>query len=137
MVFATSLLVLYGYSLWHSIGRDELYVQLGCIGLPVCGFLFVYCGLPCEVRAFTLGTDAKTGLGLMCCTRDDIPLYNFYHTLWHLASGVGPLLAVWYFESLRAAGIADENVKYLPFYGLVTGVVLNTFGTVMGKFPVD
>ena len=34
MVFATSLLVLYGYSLWHSIGRDELYVQLGSIGLP-------------------------------------------------------------------------------------------------------
>jgi hypothetical protein len=44
----------------------------------------------------------KTILTPFCCIRSERPLYNSIHSLWHVASGCGPLLSVWLFSCLSA-----------------------------------
>lgn len=127
-IFATSLLVLYGYSVHSSYYHNEAYFLLGMMGLPVALFLIAYCGMPADITIDKLS---------QCCLRTDRPMYNTVHTLWHLASGVGPLLAVWYFRHLEVRGIHDPYIQQLPLWGVVGGTMLNAVGGYAGIMPLD
>jgi hypothetical protein len=100
-VFAMSLMFVYLWSMIHSYWNHEIYFNLGILGLPVCTFLISYCGMPADIVV----VDEVTG----CCIRGDRPFYNMVHSLWHVVSGSGVILAVWYFseyDSVTAAASA-------------------------------
>jgi len=97
-VFAMSLMFVYLWSMIHSYWNHEIYFNLGILGLPVCTFLISYCGMPADIVV----VDEVTG----CCIRGDRPFYNMVHSLWHVVSGSGVILAIWYFseyDSVTAA----------------------------------
>ncbi len=137
-IFATSLLVIFMYSLVSSYYLNQTYFLAGVLGLPVAAFLLVYCGMPADVTMDASGT---------CCTRSSRPLYDSVHTLWHLVSGTGPVLSAWYFYSLRAQGERQfddvdgaglwEGAAIMPAVAVLVGVCINVVGNIAGVMPLD
>ena len=81
-IFATSLLVIFVWSMYVSYTFSSFYFYFGVLGIPVAGFLLVYCGMPADIISVSQGT--------MCCyVREDRPVYMIVHACWHIASGVG------------------------------------------------
>jgi hypothetical protein len=68
-----------------------MYFKLGTLGIGVAAFLLVYCGMPAEISVVRETPD------VCCYLRSDRKLYNIVHSLWHLASGCGPVLSTWLF----------------------------------------
>jgi hypothetical protein len=156
-VFATSLLVAYGWSLYLSYGVYDGYFAFGLVGIPVAIFLLIYCGMPAEI-SITNGSTAQS----FCCTRSDRPLYNSVHALWHLASGCGPILSVWLFAALSQEHTAimaldggsermvmgsvlslewkvwfPLSLPVVPTVALLAGVALNATGNLLGVMPME
>lgn len=158
-VFATSLLVAYGWSLYLSYGIYDEYFAFGLIGIPVAIFLLVYCGMPAEISIVNGSTSQS-----FCCTRSDRPLYNSVHAVWHLASGCGPILSVWLFAALSQehsarmilnGGVGTEHMvmgsvqslewrvwfplslPVVPTVALLAGVALNATGNLLGIMPME
>ncbi|KAJ1431000.1 hypothetical protein B484DRAFT_395643 [Ochromonadaceae sp. CCMP2298] len=144
-VFATSLLMVFVYTLLHAHSHHEVYFLLGLLGLPVAGFLIVFCGMPALIRPpkttntdtgkYT-DTDKETDkLGWICCpTREGRELYDSVHTLWHLASAMGPLLSVWYI------GHVYQEIQHdltLPCVSLLLSVAINICANLCGVMPMD
>ena len=138
-VFASSLMVFFVHSLVSSYTHNETYFLLGMLGLPVAVFLLVYCGMPSDVIPMSTdkSTDKLSQTSYFCCLRTDRPLYNFVHVLWHLASGVGPIISMWYFNSLQVRGITDPYINILPELGVLCGVLVNLCGCSAGVMPLD
>ena len=133
-IFATSLLFVFSYTLMSSAHHNETYFTLGLLGLPVAVFLIVYCGMPADIQL---------GGGELCCIRTGRPLYDSVHMLWHLASGIGPLLAVWYIDSLQYSGCEGCMESYhfatqtLPSLALVGAAAVNVVGNWFDIMPLD
>lgn len=154
-VFASSMVLMYGVTLASSLSRLREYFLFGCLGLPVASYLLVTCGMPAEITA--VNTDKKSTIkkylyevtqyevvASLCCIRSDNPTYELLHTLWHLASGVGPIIAVVYVQWMisYATGTDAEtwgtiSKFYMPIGGIMFGGAVNAFGSIAGVFPVD
>lgn len=133
-IFATSLMVVFIYTLISSYRHHEVYFTVGAVGLPFGVFLLVYCGMPADIN---LGPAPSSML--LCCIRQGREMYDSVHNLWHLASGVGPFMAVWYFHHL--ATIDPESSHYaihvLPTVSLSISLVLNILGNIVGVMPLE
>ncbi len=142
-IFATSLLVVYSCSLLSSFSVCQEYFLLGMIGLPVAAFLLVYCGMPAEVSLDTTG---------FVCTRTERTLYDKIHTLWHVISGMGPVMSVWYLHSIKHGNFylmgvpvsvdsthwyAAFDSSIMPTVAIGIGVVINLAGNIAGIMPLD
>jgi hypothetical protein len=73
------------------------------MGIGVAVFLLVYCGMPAEISAI------KEKVDICCYTRTDRELYNVVHAMWHIASGVGPVLSTWLFMNLSEAATSTSE----------------------------
>lgn len=111
-IFATSLLVTYGWSLYLSYSVNRAYFMFGFIGIPVAIFLLVYCGMPAEILMLKETLSAP-----FCCIRSERPLYNSIHALWHVVSGCGPLLSVYLFSCLSYQHSLKEPVEGVMIMG--------------------
>jgi hypothetical protein len=146
-IFATSLLVVFAYTLCSAYYHHEVVFTLGFLGTPVALFLLAYCGSPAEITLQkTLPSDQ------LCCMRMGRPLYDAVHNMWHLISGGGPILAVWYFDYLVRSNLVYKVVYYnpftqvaesvshltvLPFVALAVGLVVNLLGNYYGIMPLE
>ena len=154
-VFATSLLSSYAWSLYLSYGTHEEYFIFGLVGIPVAIFLLVYCGMPADIAIMKEVISSP-----MCCIRSDRPLYNSIHALWHMASGVGPILSLYLFYTISqehnssqlivditlqqkmvmGSVLSVDKWGYLPVVptvALLSGVVLNIVGNFVGVMPMN
>lgn len=141
-IFATSLLMVFNYGLISSYHTHEIYFTLAAIGLPTAVFLIVYCGMPADIRK-----KGTSGSDLLCCIRTGRELYDTVHTLWHLASSVGPAMAVWYFDYVQNSDpslhtsewsrIDDFIIKNLPVIALSIAVTMNIMGNIHGIVPLE
>ncbi len=142
-IFATSLLVIYSCSLASSFSVCKEYFLLGVFGLPVAAFLLVYCGMPADVALNSTGS---------VCTRNGRSLYDNIHTLWHVVSGIGPVMSVWYLYSIKNGDsflvgvptLVDSTHWYtsfdssiMPTVAVGIGVVINLAGNIAGIMPLD
>ncbi len=143
-IFATSLVVVFSYTLLSAFYVCQEFFIAGVLGLPLASFLLVYCGMPADI---TLNEDNS------CCVRKSRPMYDMVHTLWHLVSGAGPLLSVLYFHSLRSGqhsllGFAMERSPSHPQWSasdafamalsaVCAGVLVNVAGNLIGIMPLD
>ena len=74
---------------------------------------------------------------LCCLIRSDRPIYEKWHTVWHIASGLAPFSSICYVEYMRRLGIIDPYQPYMPTIGFIISLGLNILGSSMGVFPVD
>jgi hypothetical protein len=144
-IFATSLLVIFMWSMYLSYEYSTVYFNFGMIGIPVAGFLLVYCGMPADITTITNGA--------MCCyVREDRPLYNVVHACWHFASGVGPVASVLLFHQVSLSngdltlimGVPASHcldpwhwLPVVPALALLVGLCVNVCGNVAGIMPLD
>lgn len=127
-IFATSLLVVFLYSLFLSYYQNEVYFQIGIPGIFTALFLFQYCGDPALITLDKLN----------CCYRSELPIYNLYHTLWHIASGVGPFMSIYFFDTIPDSYLKHHD-RYVLLYtlALLFGVFVNTLGNYFKVIPFD
>lgn len=92
-IFASALMFVFLISMAQSYGTNELYFMFGVLGIPVAAFLIVYCGMPADISV----------VSPWCCVRTDRPLYDLWHTYWHLASGSGLFVTAWFYSQTAAA----------------------------------
>ena len=144
-IFATSLLAIFVWSMYLSYEYSNDYFNFGMVGIPVAGFLLVYCGMPADIKVVMNGS--------MCCyVREDRPLYNVVHACWHVASGVGPIASVLLFHHVSMAtgdltlimGVPHwycidpwQWLPAVPTIALLVGVCVNVCGNVAGIMPLD
>jgi len=127
-----------------------LHLFAGVVGIPVAAFLIVYCGMPADIMP-SPAVNSST-LMFLCCQRQDRPLYNAVHALWHLVSGVGPLASVWLFHRLALSngdltyvmGLPParsldpwHTLPLVPTAALLAGVAVNVAGNLAGVMPLD
>ena len=153
-VFATSLLVAFAWSMYLAYPFSPAYFAFGTVGVPVAAFLLVYCGMPADIVPAVGSTPASAFVvDMLCCfKRQDRPLYNAVHALWHLASGVGPVASVWLFHRVALSngdltyvmGLPPTHtldpwhtLPLVPSVALLVGVVINVCGNVAGIMPLD
>lgn len=145
-IFATSLLAVFCYALMSAYYLCEVFFLTGVLGAPIAAFLLVYCGMPADVTIDNSG---------LCCTRKGRPIYDIIHTLWHIVSGLGPIVAVFYFYALRTKQFrfllipssaeltttqlawAEVDPVWMPASALCVGVIINVAGNLAGIMPLD
>uniref|UniRef100_A0A7S3HNL6 Uncharacterized protein n=1 Tax=Spumella elongata TaxID=89044 RepID=A0A7S3HNL6_9STRA len=141
-IFATSLLFTCVYTLVSSYFTHEIYFIIGLMGLPTAMFLIVYCGMPADIRFKDI-----PGLEVVCCVRTGRELYDTVHALWHLASSVGPCMAVWYFhfkaneydktDMSDLNKLDDQIISRLPYLALSLSIFANIAGNIDGIMPLE
>ena len=100
-IFATSLLVIFVWSMCLSYTFSSFYFYFGVLGIPVAGFLLIYCGMPADIVSVYRGT--------MCCyIREDRPIYMVVHACWHIASGTGKKRE----KNYESSYLADQQSSY-------------------------
>lgn len=151
-IFATALLVIYVWSLYHAFINDaEVYFNSGYLSL-VAIFLLVYCGMPADITF----TEEKP----QCCIRSGRPEYDTYHAAWHITSGLGLLLSIWYFAEVDNDMNRNSNIDLTCFCGraimgssyyldchecfpvvpclaLGVSIFINMLGNAIGVMPLD
>lgn len=137
-IFATSLLAFYCWSLTSAYYYNEVVFLIGTLGMPVAGFLLVYCGMPAEVIFTSPSHD--------CCIRKSRPLYDNIHTLWHLFSGLGPIVVMWYLGTIKCYSAVDCSASdpfsqskelLVALVALAVGLSINISGNLAGIMPLD
>lgn len=83
-ICATAIFITYVYTWICSYHYDSITFSIGVVGLPTILYLFIACGFSAII---VFDENGK------CCARKDNPTYNYIHTLWHFATGVGPIKA--------------------------------------------
>jgi hypothetical protein len=124
-----------------------LVFTLGALGLPVAAFLIVYCGMPADIKinqhTGLVSTSEYSTYGsavlYMCCIRSGRELYDTVHTMWHIASGLGPLLAIWYFDYVKNkdANTYEFATNVLPVASVGAAVVVNVLGNIFDIMPLQ
>jgi hypothetical protein len=131
----------------------EAYVQIGLVTCPFALALFVWCGQPADI--VTLGGGEKIGgekTDASFCCRVDSEIYLKIHPLWHIVSGLAPLLCIHYFSTQctqvdgYTMGLPDLNlhvlptlsfhVPTLPSVALITSAALNIVANSVGIMPL-
>ena len=127
----------------------EAYVQIGLLACPLALALFVWCGQPADIVALS-GEKSDAGCSYFC--RVDSEIYVRIHPLWHIVSGLAPLLCVHYFSNQcnqmdgYTMGLPDVNVQIwptlsfhvpmLPSLALCTSAALNIVANSVGIMPL-
>lgn len=116
-IFATNKLFLWIYVIAHAFDHWFDFAIMGVLSWPLFAGVFIYCGDPSEIISFapTEGKPAASASSIsllegLCCTRNDRPIYLVWHTVWHLISGMGPILSVIY---LHFFPLTEEHHPYL------------------------
>lgn len=165
-VFASSLMFIFVWSMYLAYQNKEVddfhhtYYMLGCLGMPTAFFLICACGMPAKITILQ-GKGESSGIvghfkGGLCCMRSDRPIYNYIHTLWHLFSGLGPLITVYFFavaykhpshdqhtvlgSNIYLLNIPSSTIRWFPIVptlSLVGGIAFNAFATAIGAAPLD
>jgi len=158
-IFATSLLFIFIYTLVSSYYHHEIYFHMGVVGLPVSLFLLIHCGMPADI-VINYCTEDKNRIKY--CTRMKLVHYELLHNLWHLASGIGPFMVVWYMDYIKIQNIinVDGNdvastagsaqvylisigsmeqviLKYLHSTSIIISVLINVVSNYVGIMPID
>ena len=123
-IFAVSLLVVFLNSLVLSFYYNEVYFQVGLVGIFTAGFLIYYCGDPAIITFDKFN----------CCYRSESSVYNLYHNIWHLASGVGPFMSVYFFDTIHQS--YHQNIR-LYLIAIILGVFINSIGNYFQYIPYD
>lgn len=97
-IFASSKLVLCLYVLTHAMDNWPEFAVLGVVACPVVTSMFVVCGDPSEIMQVSPSDPSAFALGPLCCVRNERNIYLIWHSIWHVLSGMGPVLAVIYFH---------------------------------------
>lgn len=154
-IFAMSQLQIFCWSLYLSFGvRFFEYFIVGCISLPVVGFLLVYSGDPAEIEY-----DKENNR----YHRKPRSIYDTVHLIWHIVSGCGPVLAIWLFghrvmTSSLPSPSPDSSLLYsipspimgshlaldklgafpiIPVLSILFSIVLNIIANYHGVVPFD
>lgn len=122
---------------------SEPHFLMGLSGIPLGIFLFVACGHPADI------VPAKSVDGKLkdeCLCRQDNPMYNKLHPIWHIVSGLAPVLCIHFYSSMCAAsspvmGIIDVNVLSMrvptvPALSLAVSLGFNLLANVAGIMPL-
>jgi hypothetical protein len=117
-IFATSHVVMFLYAIYDAYENHWEFFLLSAGGLPIAAFLLVYCGDPADV------------------TKNEVPIvrysrkiYDDYHTLWHLASGFGPMLVSFYFEG--------KDLDMIVYIGVCISFTINITANYVAAVPFD
>lgn len=148
--FATSLLIVFVYTILSAYFYHEIYFRLGVLGMPVAVFLIVYCGMPADIHLRSVPPN-----DFLCCVRTGREIYDTFHNLWHLASGVGPFMAVWYLDYIQHLPVCHESIELasgeicieqialtratvgLPYAAISIAFALNLLGNYVGVMPLE
>lgn len=127
-IFATSQFFVFGrtlYEAWHN--DSSYYFAFGVGSLPIALFFLVYCGDPAEIIK---GDNV---------IRESRKIYEDYHTLWHLASGCGPILASFYMNYTSTTFDYERELYYSYFLltGILISMTVNIVGNSFGAVPFD
>jgi len=95
--------------------------------------------LPESETTTSSSTMTPSSVFLCNCIRTNRPEYDKYHSLWHIASGLGPLLSIWYLEQSITMGQITSFTAYyvIPSVAVIIGIIVNIIGNIYGVFPVD
>jgi len=132
---------------------------MGVVGLPVSLFLLIHCGMPADIVINYCSEDNNR---IKYCTRMKLVHYELLHNLWHLASGIGPFMVVWYMDYIKIQNIinVDGNdvastagndqvylisigsmeqviLKYLHSTSIIISVLINVVSNYVGIMPID
>jgi len=118
-VFATSHVMMFGYAVFDAWQNNEwTFFTFTVCAAPIAVFLLIYCGDPAEV------------------TKDTVPivrysrkLYDDYHTLWHFASGFGPVLVSFYF--------VGQEFNTLIYVSVAISLFINLSANYCAAVPFD
>lgn len=171
-IFAMVMMNSFIFTLWDCYDICPMLFNFGILALPVAGFLLHQCEMPSDIihvkdhEFESIGSKADDDLGvssltplqilqqlrekrkgvkyLICCIRQNRPLYDFFHCLWHLASALGPILCAWYLaeykpESAMGGGYFDDT-HYFPVVPVVcfgVSAAINVAGNVADIMPID
>ena len=158
-IFATSLLLIFIYTLVSSYYHHEIYFHVGMVGLPVSLFLLINCGMPADI---VINYCSEDNSRIKYCTRMKQVHYDLLHNLWHLASGIGPFMTVWYMDYIKRQNIinADWNnvastagidqvslisigsmeqviFKCLHSTSIIISILINVLSNYVGIMPID
>jgi len=110
-IFATSHVMMFGYAIIDAWENNPSFFTFSLVAAPIAVFLLVYCGDPAEV--------SKTTVPII---RNSRQLYDDYHTLWHLASGFGPVLVSFYFEGHDLSRLIQASVAISCFMNITANL---------------
>jgi len=163
-IFATSLFLVFLYTLVSSYYHHEMYFHLGMVGLPVSLFLLVHCGMPADIVINYCSEDSNR---IKYCTRTNRHHYELLHNVWHLASCVGPFMTIWYMNYIETQILVNEDdvdegfaaynadsdqvtftsigsmvhttdiFKYLHYISILISILINVICNYVGIMPVD
>ena len=157
-IFATSLLMIYMWSLYLSIFHhsNALHILSGLIGLPLAVYLLIACGMPGKLE---YSKKVYSGRYYYTCMRCQPTIYPTLHSLWHIVSGIGILISIWYFHWLKVVHLDYYICPYMytgevtlgsgcyfdeydllpvvPCIALILSLLININGNIIGVMPVD
>ena len=147
-IFANSLLLIFLWATFWSFFFNSYILTAFVVGLHLAAFLFIYCGMPADLIEESTTIKATSKLRGSKFRRQLNLRYGYYHSLWHIVSGIGPFLCTLFFQRYCGDGITPGLVmcegfldKYLvfpavPTISLVLGVLANILGNIFGIMPV-
>ena len=154
-IFATSLLIIYGWSFYSSVVHHVLptYAACGILGLPLSLYFLAASGMPGEIQILRQS---------LTCLRCQPEKYSLLHSVWHIVGGLGLLLPSWFFHSYRKAvepthGCAHTNLFFsgplttgsfcyldeslyfpvIPTIALFVSLLINLLGNALNIMPLD
>jgi hypothetical protein len=139
-IFATSKLILFIYTAIHAVDVYPAYAWAALLGAPWTLFVFVYCGDPADVLSL------PTSSGELHCIRSERSIYDTWHSVWHVLSGLGPVTCALYLhhfpldrshlllQQLAAGQISAEQM--LLTCSLLLAVGVNVLLNVLGVAPL-
>ncbi len=128
-IFATVHFFVYCFTLTDSYGKCNEYFIFGLVSFPIALFSLVHCGLPAQISFPSEGM----------CVRESRPIYDNWHAVWHLSSGVGPTLSLFYLHSfyfeLNVMGYLERRQIYT--LALIASTLINIGANWLGIIPLD
>ena len=146
--FALCQMMICTWTVLHSIlhGHIEM-ILLGIFAICVGVFLITTCGLPASIEILTDHHETSLEKFAMRCCRTSLPLYDTVHSIWHLISGIGPLISLYYFTEYvdtknRIMGVEGSIDPWgcfpiVPTVSLTLAFILNYVGNIYGIMPLD
>ena len=136
-VFASVHFFVYIYTLCDSQDKFFFYFLFGAITFPIAAFAMIYCGLPADVVLPPSEVDTGKSSDPVRYSRE---VYDTWHTVWHLSSGCGPLLAGFYLHTYydpesNIGGIQELPSIYLAGIGI--SLLINLVANYVGIVPID
>ena len=131
-IFATVHFVVYSITLTDSYTSWDEYFLAGMVSFPIALFSLVYCGTPA-----TISESSPTAV-----QRESRQIYDDWHMIWHLTSGVGPLLSLYYLHChFQPRSFYDGQIvfdRFLVYCSSVTiSMLFNLIANILHVIPLD